>query len=217
MMLSMRRDLFAEYEAKWGKFNSILYKMCRTMPNHVNESEVRAKVVMIARAYAAGLERHVEDGLRGVAEKVVPKLVGAHRWLDADLAQLAGPAKDRVPRLELVETLTRIHGRFLACLDSVTRSGHGPRSFASKYLHFHLPVFPIYDSRTVARIRASGVGRWQRPWTEDHPKHSEADWYYWRHCVRIGYIVECWGRLTPKPTARNLDTWLLDSAGTPWG
>jgi len=52
--------------------------------------------------------------------------------------------------LEVVRAGQLVHGRLTEPLTGVTTDGKTPRSFVSKYLHFHNPVVPIYDSCALA-------------------------------------------------------------------
>jgi len=45
------------------------------------------------------------------------------------------------------------HGTFVEVLRGITRNHHSATSFASKYLHFHCPVVPLYDQNVEANIR----------------------------------------------------------------
>ncbi len=57
------------------------------------------------------------------------------------LRQLAEPLNTK--KLSKIVTC---HGRFCALVSRIARDGRELVSFASKYLHFHAPVVPIYDS-----------------------------------------------------------------------
>ena len=50
----------ARFQNDWGMVDEILRDMCQRCPCHESPGAVRAKVALIERAYAAGLERHVE-------------------------------------------------------------------------------------------------------------------------------------------------------------
>jgi hypothetical protein len=70
--------------------------------------------------------------------------------IDRILAALR-PLSEPISLQDMV-TIVALHARFTAVLAGVTTDGKTPRSFASKYLHFHNPVVPIYDSYAVAGI-----------------------------------------------------------------
>ena len=48
--------------------NSVLYAMCEESPSHRGRGAIRAKVVIIGRTYASGLERHCKGGLGPVVD-----------------------------------------------------------------------------------------------------------------------------------------------------
>jgi len=105
----------------------------------------------------------------------------------------------------------------LAEFKPVTRDEHGIRSFVAKYLHFHAPVFPIYDSiaksviirRKKVEVDFDGFYPWLPSWTPEFPCPAGADLEYWRFCVRIGLMQRDWKNNKFAPTARHLDICLL--------
>ena len=59
-----------------------------------------------------------------------------------------------------LHTIVDLHGRFIAMIQPVVRRNQSPRSFASKYMHFHNPAVPIIDSYADAACRK--MVRWQK-------------------------------------------------------
>ena len=49
----------AEFDRDWGGVDDVLRELCRRHPGHTDRRSVTAKVVLIGRAYSAGLERRV--------------------------------------------------------------------------------------------------------------------------------------------------------------
>ena len=191
-----------DYERYSRRLNGVLYKMCEDMPGHTVDGEVWAKVWIIGRAYASGIERHAADGL----DPIVAALRSSARWLDRGLASLR--ALDPIPSRDRLPDIAQLHGRLVGIVAKHTRDGNQVRSFVSKYLHFHAPVVPIYDSVVSQTIRSRSWYPWSRRLTAEHPTPTNADEVYWRHCVRIARIVEDWQAAGLEPTARNIDTYV---------
>jgi hypothetical protein len=82
--------------------------------------------------------------------------VGEHRQApieggDLAVATLGGQRVVHGRRAEpltppVLTQIISIHVGLLATVQSALRKGQTPRSFVSKYLHFHNPVVPIFDS-----------------------------------------------------------------------
>jgi hypothetical protein len=142
----------AEYEDEWAVYNNTLYRMCSEMPNHDSLRNVIAKVGIISRAYSSGLERQVrddnEEGGIYVAAKAFCENQNRIDEMLSGLKQVAG--KDDKYDENTIPTILSAHEELLSVLVTVT-GNRRPRSFASKYLHFHARGVPIFDSnvRTV--------------------------------------------------------------------
>jgi hypothetical protein len=129
----------------WGAVDDILYDLCRRDPDHGDRRTLTAKLVLINRAYQAGVERRVSPPPGMQAITVIADFVYANR---AKIDSIVGEVRALREPLT-VDDMTNIiaqHGRFTELLLGVTTDGKVPRSFASKYLHFHSPAVPIYDS-----------------------------------------------------------------------
>lgn len=198
-----------DYERCSRKLNAVLYKMCEDMPTHTDEGAIWAKVWIIGRSYASGIERHAADGL----DPIVGALRTSARWLDPSLVRLR--KHEPIPTHERLPGIAQLHGRLTETIGKHTRKGSQVRSFVSKYLHFHAPVVPIYDSVVSMQIRARDWYPWSPSWSSKHPTPSGTDDVYWRHCVRIAKIVDDWNREGLEPTARNIDTYVYHWAGDP--
>jgi hypothetical protein len=119
---------------------------------HKKKEEIRAKIILIGRSYAAAIERRKIvrkiSSDRFFTHKVVPKIIksGIDKWLKS-LSTL------RKPTASNAEKILAVHGEVLNLFYKITRMEK--RSLASKYLHFHYPrLFFLYDSRAVKSIRS---------------------------------------------------------------
>ena len=101
--------------------------------------------------YATGIERQItSDGYQGDSMSKLVKWLVDHA-IDVDvlvdkLLALCSPLTSKS-----LATIIEVHGQFVRVLSGIVRRNETPRSFASKYLHFHCPLVPVYDS-VVAKI-----------------------------------------------------------------
>ena len=143
----------AQSPTRWDVGNGVLYDLCRRFPGHGDASGVVAKVWLIGRAYSASIERgRGESEFGGLnnetfyTEKVPDVLRRSN--LDRKLRPLR-----KLKRFDpgSVAAGLDVHHYLVDRLEDLTAKRK--RSFASKYLHFHLPdLFFIYDSRAAASM-----------------------------------------------------------------
>jgi predicted RNase H-like nuclease len=192
------------FELDWGGVDETLYRLCAEHPDHSDRRWATAKVALIGRAYSAGLERRVTPAPGQQAIAVIADYFEQHAGdVDAILGGLASIAEP----LSVVDmrTIVAVHGRFTHLLVGVTTDKKTPRSFASKYLHFHCPVVPIYDdycSRSLTRrVRWSESAK---PF--ELPAGADAD-YFW-FCVRFMRLYAACRREGVEATVKDLDALL---------
>jgi len=141
-------------ETEWDFANSILYKMCKENFEHKKIDKIVGKIMLIGRVYAAAIERRKnksEENNYFYIEKVAPKFKNSE--LDSHLKKLK--LIDDLTEKDIPEILS-LHGYLTNLIKELTEQDK--RSFASKYLHFHLPhLFFIYDTRAVAALRKSKI------------------------------------------------------------
>lgn len=136
------------YQATWQQVDTELYDLCRRRPSQRNFADVYPKVAMIGRVYAAGIARTVR--VSGDREATVARgLIEQADLIDAALNVLEGKQFDRATAAQIIE----LHGRVTKGIKPHT-GGVWLTSFVSKYLHFHCPLVPIYDS-----IATGAIGR----------------------------------------------------------
>jgi hypothetical protein len=136
------------YEATWQQVDTELYDLCLRRPSHRTFADVYTKVAMIGRVYEAGIARAVR--VSGNREAAVARgLIEQADLIDKTLDALEGKQFDRATAAQIVE----LHGRVTRGLEPCA-GGVWLTSFVSKYLHFHCPLVPIYDS-----IAAGAIGR----------------------------------------------------------
>jgi hypothetical protein len=148
----------AQFDSDWGLIDQVLYGLCREYPGHDDRRTVTAKLAMIGRVYAAGLERRVtpppgQQAIVAIADHVLKN----GREVES-IIQALDPAREPLDALSMTSIMEQ-HGRLTQLFQKVATDGKAPRSFASKYLHFHNPVVPIYDE--YARRSLSRLVRWE--------------------------------------------------------
>ena len=195
------------YKEEWAALDRVLYRMCEELPGHAAREAVNAKVWIIARAYATGIERHIySDGGQGNS---LLKLANHFQLHNQQIDSLLTPLRSLTGPLTLdqLKQIVHAHGLLTNLTAQVTRMGNNPRSFASKYLHFHCPQVPIYDSNALKTLK--GWRRWQS-WFVEFPISKEADpeYYYfvcrfWQfHQLVAGRGLDC--------NVKSLDFFLLN-------
>jgi hypothetical protein len=204
-------DYLAEvshYEKDLRLLDDTLYRLCREHPNHTTPSSVHAKLWIIGRTYATGIERKIETRKkkRSPLSKVAELFLANGEQLDELIAELNTIAEPLSP--EKLQTVTRVHGRILKILARITRDGQSPRSFVSKYLHFHNSLVPIYDSR------AAGVLRAFKPRTIDEFQiPAGGDTKYAEFTMRFLKLYEFVRAADLKVNVKYLDNYLLSISG----
>ena len=141
----------ATNENIWNFGNKILYDMCESKPFHKDTDAIVGKIWLIGRSYSAAVERRKKyNGEDNFYELyLVPAIKGIGDELDAAITRLK--TEEEITDAILPEIL-KLHKLLCDTLYEITDLQK--RSFASKYLHFHLPkLFYIYDSIANTNIR----------------------------------------------------------------
>lgn len=192
------------FDQDWGGVDDVLYELCRKHPGHSDRRAATAKLALIGRAYSAGLERRVTPPKGQHAITVIAEFVHAHH------AEVDGIIEDLAPveeplTAQAMQDVVEVHGRFTRLLREVATDGKAPRSFAAKYLHFHHPVVPIYDS--YAAIGVGKLVRWDSKMLPFAPP-EEGDADYYDFCVRFWRLYDaCW-QAGLEVTVKTLDHFL---------
>ena len=189
---------------KWMLGNNILYKMCSDHPNHTDPEEIRAKIWLIGRSYAAAIERrtkkkHINDDFY---DYVVNEFIKFNREnkFDSKLQSL----KNKEFNEDTLKEILSIHKELVKFFNKLT--GKEKRSLASKYLHFHVPIFPIYDSRANNSINKVVMGN-----IKDLRLFGDKE--YSKFCYKIFLFYNFIKDKTGKaPTLREIDTYLIKVA-----
>ena len=200
-----------DYSATWSFTDDALYRLCREHPDHSSLNSLNAKLWIIGRTYATGIERKVPtDGRQGGAlTRLAKHMLSCRRSLDAIFGRLKTVAEPLSP--DQLAVIAAEHGKFVGLLKPLLRREQSPRAFASKYMHFHCPAVPIYDS--VAAGVIPKLVRWRGGLAVfDEP--SDADQEYARYVMRFWHLYERARRDRPSLSVRLLDWYLISAADT---
>ena len=202
------KEALAEKKVIWHQSNKVLYDLCNKHRGHNNIQGTIAKLLIIGRVYAAEIERNHNNTPR---EKLYKNLALKLKRGGFD-KQLAGVKRsikniDRINNSNLKKVLA-VH-KWL--MNQIHNSG-GPKeaiSFASKYLHFHLPnVYFMYDSRAPKGFRTIPVDKKLKQnldeWKKCDAKYGK--WFCKLLALRKHIRKKFYKRLSP----RNIDRLLLN-------
>ncbi len=131
----------------WDKGNEVLYGMCRRYPNHGNIDEIIAKIWLIGRSYAAAIERRKNK--KNSNDNFYVQAANEIRKFGFDEKINNIPNIDKLDE-DNVRVICEAHFYITKKFHKLT--GQYKRSLASKYLHFHRPLVPIYDSRAARSV-----------------------------------------------------------------
>jgi len=130
------------------------------------------------------------------------------RDIDGWFAELPNE-EERALTDDVISKCVWVHGRLVRLLERITHDGKSPRSFASKYLHFHRPVVPIYDS--VASQTLNKLVRWRRAFDSTHLGEPE-DVSYRQFVTHLRQLNGLALRAGVFASVRALDSYLMQEA-----
>lgn len=116
--------------------------------------DVSTKVAIIGRVYEADVAR-TWRGKGDPETEVTRVLIEQADLVRTGLHSLENRSFDRQTAAEIVE----LHGHVARAISHRT-DGVFLASFVSKYLHFHCPTVPIFDSNARPRSASSLTGGW---------------------------------------------------------
>jgi len=195
----------------YSRTDEVLYDMCRKWSNHRDLSIVQAKVRIIGRVYAAGVERKGEkDKTKGIYETVAKILQKKQTWIDSEINELN---RFKSLSIQSYERILRLHGYIVRLLKKGTKSKLNFRSFVSKYLHFHVPIVPLFDSVASNIINRSDWYPWKK--SKAHiliPMRREYDPVYYKFFQQFLLYFSDLKEKKLKPKVRDADWYLIWSA-----
>jgi hypothetical protein len=195
------------YHVKWHGTDEVLYDLCRQYPDHSDRNGVDAKLLIIGRAYGTGIERKIHtDKTQGSSTEQLADHFWDHRKKADSILDRVRGIKGPLSRGKL-SMILREHGQLLDLVKETVRPGQTPRSFASKYLHFHFPEVPIFDS--FIEVELNKLYRRERD-----PERSSipegADKIYSCFSLRFWRLYEEARQSRPEVSVKLLDNYLLE-------
>ena len=197
----------SQYEEEFKLTDDVLYDLCKSHPGHTHYDKIVAKCCIIGRTYATGIERLIKT------TGAMAKLTRHMSKRSSEITKiLNGISNLREPlTASNLEAILRAHAKFIDVLKDVTSERKSAISFISKYMHFHQPLVPIYDSIAVKRIRKTPITlRWNKsliPPELSYRPHGNNE--YFRYCCRFLWLYHQLQDTGRNPTVRLTDYFLL--------
>jgi hypothetical protein len=142
-----------KYAALWETSDQVLYDLCKRFPDHKNRAGVCAKLFVIGRAYATGIERQIDSKrTQGRSMEQLNNCIWKNRVAVDKILKKLKFVSEPLDENKL-EIIVQAHGQLLQIVKKIVRPSETPRSFVSKYLHFHCPAVPIIDQFADAALR----------------------------------------------------------------
>ncbi len=135
------------YASDWQHIDVMMRGVVRANPG-VGFAPVHTKVVLIDGIYRSQLNRSVGENAHVGVAKALVNAPGVH-------AAVARQANSTQVTAATMADVIDVHGQIMAAAGAAIPVGSQVsdlRSFASKYLHFHAEIAPIYDSYTSGMI-----------------------------------------------------------------
>jgi hypothetical protein len=200
-------DAVQEYREDWQFADDHLRSLCMRHPRHSEEAVINAKLLVVGRVYSTGVERAVgiraegTSAIQTIATHILNNGVAFDRLIGALPRDLEHLSVDRLP--QVIAT----HGAVVSLMRPVMREDRSVRSFSSKYLHFHCPLVPIFDSVVAASIPS--LVRWRDTLriVPEVPGYDPIYYEYVMRLWRLNNMVEAVRSMSPTP--RELDCYVL--------
>jgi hypothetical protein len=200
-----------DLKVNWSILDDTLRTLCIDHPDHKTHNGVSAKVWIIGRTYATQIERMVpsDKGPGSSMSKVVKLLLKNGAKVDG---WITGIRKDGPETLDDadIQSYVAAHGQLATLVRSITHKKKSvPRSFVSKYLHFHRPIVPIYDS--VAAAALNKLLPWRQAF-DCGQLVDEEDELYRQYVMQLRQLNGAAVHAGLSPATRELDEYLLCEA-----
>ena len=205
MPLAGLNQAIKEYQKNWRVLDDTLYSVCREYPDHTDAASVYAKLWLIGRTYATGIERAIKSSgyMGGSLTALATEMLKNGRQFNELFAELKSISEPLTKRK--AQHVVSLHGRFLQLIRKPLRRKISPRSFGSKYMHFHcspVPLFDRFSARTLTRLV-----HWKDADEFDLPRGADA--YYGWFVMRFLRLYEDAKGNAPPISVKMLDGYLL--------
>ena len=145
----------------------------------------------------------LQDGQEDRLAVAADHLAAHGREIDSWLARLTPATGELTP--DRLSAVVKVHGLFTSLVAEICRAS--PRSFSSKYLHFHCPDVPVYDSYATAALCADFP---LSPGVRPFAKPAGADEEYYSYCCRVWTMYKRAQLNGLKPRLKVLDYMLWE-------
>jgi hypothetical protein len=188
------------YDERWKPLDDLMYRFFREHPGHSEIGQAYAKVVLVDRVYAAGLARLLRCG--GTTDAIAMKIAKNAAKFDSAVGEL--PRCDSPLDEDRLGIVVKEHAAFIRLLKETGLVDKDARSFASKYLHFHCPVVPLYDNRVAKNIARNPFKAWLacNPTRPEWQGDREYAGYCWKF---LGLLRKLKEEGVETPDVRRLD------------
>jgi hypothetical protein len=196
----------AQYSKYWELTDQTLYNLCQENFDHNSLNSINAKLWIIGRTYATGIERNIPtDGKQGGSlTSLAQQLHKKRNKINQIFKKLRNMSESL--NVDSLRVISILHWEFTQIIKQVTRKNHVPRSFASKYMHFHCPAVPIYDNYTARALKILV------PWREEllvFDKSPNMDEEYLWHILRFWNLYKTALQNGNPVKVKHLDFYLL--------
>jgi hypothetical protein len=198
-----------KYAALWKASDKVLYDLCKRFPDHQNRAGANAKLWVIGRAYATGIERQIKsDGGQSSSMEQLAGRIWKNRFSVDRILKKLKSIREPLDENKL-KVIVQAHAQLLQIVKKIVRRSETPRSFVSKYLHFHCSAVPIFD--TVADTALRKILPLKKRY-KIFPLRQNADKNYSNFLFRFWQLYQ----QSPKPqkqgSVKLLDIYLLELA-----
>jgi hypothetical protein len=203
------RAACTKYAAVWKPLDDVLYDLCKNHPAHAARGSINAKLWIIGRTYATGIERKIESkGSQGSSmTQLADHFETNKNTIDQIVSQLGGFTEPLTEKM--LETIVGVHGQLFKLIQPLLTDQQSPRSFVSKYLHFHCPLVPVYDN--IAQQELRKLVRWRKKY-EVFALPPGADRDYARYCFRFWQLYQEINQTSRAASVKLVDNYLLSLA-----
>lgn len=195
-----------DYKTNWEAVEIALYGLCKRYSKHQTKNAINAKLWIIGRTYATGIERKIKSkGTQGSSMEQLSNHIWKNRHRTDKILKNLTRVHEPLTEKKL-QIILQVHGRLLKLIQPMLRNRQSPRSFISKYLHFHCPAVPIYDG--IAASALIKMCPWKKAY-EIFPMTKSADKNYRNFVFRFWQIYQEACKTRAKVSVKFLDHYIL--------
>lgn len=197
------------YHEHWSYLDSVLLDIYHKDSYPTKREVMASKITLLARVYGAGIDRHWKKKKGEFIPDLITEYFYKNRHKIDSFVKRITSIGNQLTENNLATIIT-IHSKFDSLLREETRKNkktddnNSLRSFVSKYLHFHNPIVPIYDSRSKNALNHLCI-------TADisFNECKDVDQEYAKHCRLFYKVFSEIRKKDKKATVKEVDNFLL--------